>query len=214
MRIGIIAEGSQDQLVIRNILRAFGIDKSDVLLIKPYLEDDETGFPDDPTIGTFQGVKNACLGFEGKRHYFIRAFDVFKADFMVIHIDTAEIDRQDFEFVKPNKADLPTYCTELREKAIVLINEWLEGNYSDKILYAIAIEEMEAWLLTLHAKSETAQSADAKEKWKQIVLPTLNERSIDKITKDFSKKKELKKYLPYNQSLREFVEALEKIVKP
>ena len=179
------------------------------MAIKPDLENDNSNAPDDATVGTFQGVKNACMGYEGRRYYFEQAFDAFETDFVAIHFDTAEIDRQDFTFLRPPKDDLATYCTNLRQMVIELINSWLEGSYENKILYAVAIEEMEAWLLTLHLKTETASSADAKKKWREQILPKLKDKDNSKITKDFSKKKELKKYLPHNQSLRKFIESLE-----
>ena len=63
MRVGIIAEGTEDQAVISNILRAYGVDGSDILTIKPSLQQDvtdENNPTENATIGTFQGVKNAC----------------------------------------------------------------------------------------------------------------------------------------------------------
>lgn len=209
MRIGIIAEGREDQAVIVNILRAFKIDKSDIVSIKPTLQKDanDENNPEDTTIGTFQGVKRACMGFEGKRPYFDKAFLFFDANFVVIHLDTAEIETQDFPFQKPIKNDSKNYCIELRNKVIDLINLWLENNYQDQILYAIAIEEIEAWCLTIFEKRDSSLSADAKKRLK-FVLKTKNV-DFDKITQDFRKTKKLNTFLEHNQSLSDFVKSLE-----
>jgi hypothetical protein len=165
MRVGIIAEGAEDQGVISNILRAFGMDSSDILLIKPRLQYDATDLAQEATIETLQGVKNACLGRDGDRPYFDTAFSVSDIQAMVVHVDTAEIEQQDFPFTKPTKTGNPQYCETLRHQVIALINNWLDQRYSDQLLYAIAIEEIEAWCLTLYTKVDTTQSADAKRKF-------------------------------------------------
>ena len=72
MRVGIIAEGTEDQSVIKNILRAFDIDGYS---IRPSLSVDESRkhLANQSTIGTFQGVKNACI----QRDDFERALNIW-----------------------------------------------------------------------------------------------------------------------------------------
>lgn len=211
MRVGIIAEGKEDQEVIRYILRAYGIDGSDILFLRPSLQNDATDAADS-TIGTLQGVKNACEGKDGKRPLFDNAFLFSAIDLMVVHIDTAEMEQQNFAFNKPVKTDNPNYCTQLRSMAIDLINSWLDNQYSNQLLYAIAIEEIEAWCLTIYLKTDTAQSADAKSKfWREVnkkKVKSGNSSPAD-FCKDFSKLKKLKTFLPYNQSLKEFADSIE-----
>ena len=209
MRVGIIAEGTEDQAVIKNILRAFDIDG---YAIRPSLGTDESGkhLANQSTIGTFQGVKNACI----QRDDFERALNV--DDFLVIHLDTAEIDQHDFPFTRPNKTDTD-YCVQLRQKVIEQINAWLNNNFQAQLLYAICIEEIEAWILTLYLQQDTTQIVDVKKKLSQI-LSTKNITSKgyssnadfyeNKVSRDFRKKKILQKCLPYNQSLLAFVESI------
>ncbi|HOY18953.1 MAG TPA: hypothetical protein PLC89_16735 [Haliscomenobacter sp.] len=215
MRVGIIAEGTEDQAVISNILRAYGVDRSDIVSIKPSLQrdaTDENNPEENATIGTFQGVKNACIGHNGSRPYFEQFF-LFEDDlFMVVHLDTAEIEQQNFAFAKPVKTGNPDYCTQLRNQVIDLINTWLEHQYSDQLLYAIAIEEIEAWCLTLYTKHDTAQSADAKSKfWREANKKKIKSGSnkLEELTKNFRKLKTLKPLLPYNQSLNDFAASIE-----
>ncbi len=130
MRVAIIAEGAEDQIVIQNILRAFKIDSSDILFVKPSLQKDASS-PDDATIGTFQGVKKACMGIEDYRYYFEMAFLFFAADCVIVHLDTAEIEQQDFPFQKPTKQNNENYSKELRKLVIDLINSWLDNKYTE-----------------------------------------------------------------------------------
>ncbi len=211
MRIGIIAEGAEDQAVITNILRAFKVDSSDIIEIKPSLQKDESdeNNPDNPTVGTLQGVKRACIGYSGKRFYFEKAFKTAEVDFVVIHIDTAEIENQDFIFSKPLKVGNANYCTELRNQVIALINNWLDANYQNQLLYAIAIEEIEAWCLTIYLQTDTSLSANAKKKLREDIAPKLNIKyDFNEISKKFRKPKELVKYAEHNQSLKDFVNSI------
>lgn len=211
MRIGIIAEGTEDQAVIRLILKAYGVDGSDMVDIRPSLQRDATDAAD-PSIGTFQGVKNACEGKDGLRPDFERFFIFPDNEFMVIHLDTAEIDNQDFTFDRPLKEETEFYAKEMRGLVINLINNWLDGNYQNKILYAIAIEEIEAWCLTIYVKTDSIQSANAKRKfWYEVNKRKVKSGSNNPadFCKDFSKLKKLKTCLPYNQSLKDFADSVE-----
>lgn len=211
MRFGIIAEGREDQEIITNILRAFGIDGSDVVRIRPSLQRDATD-ANNQTIGTFQGVKNACLGNNGKRPDFEKAFLFSDIKLIIIHLDTAEIDNQNFDFQRPTKNNNPNYCTELRNQVIDLINGWLNHSYQNQLLYAIAIEEIEAWLLTIYEKQDTSLSANPK---KKLFIHLNKEKNLGlvKLSEKFKKRKELKSFLAYNQSLKDFVLSIQQSIQ-
>lgn len=130
-RVGIISEGKEDFGVLKNIFRAFGFDGSEIIPIRPSLSIDATDkHHNQQTIGTLQGVKNSCIGIDGKRPDFDNLTIQKDMKYIVVQIDTAEIDRQDFPFVKPLKENNPNYATELRASVIELINNWLSNNYS------------------------------------------------------------------------------------
>jgi hypothetical protein len=220
--IGIISEGIEDQGVLKNILRAFGFDGSEIRFIRPDLSKDASDrHHNQASIGTFQGVKNACIS----RDDFERAFSVLACANMVVHLDTAEIDQQGVLSSRPQKEGNPTYSTELRNAVINLVNTWLEGNYSDKLLYAISIEEIEiAWCLTCFETRDTAAFANAKDKLQRLLdrknlsyrdlrlNPVTQQREyFEAITKekDFHKPKKLKQYVEYNQSLKDFILSVE-----
>lgn len=99
------------------------------------------------------------------------------------------------------------------------INAWLEENYIDRIYYAISIEEMEAWILTIFIQANTTFSIDPK---KKLFAPNgeLRKKNIDnkgcrddadfydKITTNFRKKKLLNDFALRNGSLNDFIKSL------
>jgi len=219
--IGIIAEGAEDQGVIKNILRAFGFDGSEIKLIRPGLSKDATDrHHDQQSIGTIQGVKNSCIGKNGKRPDFDKAFAVLDCNNIVIHLDTAEIEEQGFKFTRPSKENNVNYCKELRSKVIDLITDWLENNYQDKLLYAIAIEEIEAWCLTLFENRDTVHIRNSKSALQKLLVKsnltynkfrTNNKREFfEAFTKykKLHKKEQLFKYIENNASMKDFVDSL------
>jgi len=223
--IGVISEGVEDQGVIKNILRAFGFDGSEIKLIRPGLSKDATDrFHDQQSIGTIQGVKNSCTGKDGIRPDFDKAFSVLDCNNIVIHIDTAEIENQDFEFNRPQKENNIYYSAEVREQVIGLISNWLENNYQDKLLYAIAIEEIEAWCLTMFEDRDTVSIVNSKNLlqkhlnknnliYSKLKLhPTKNKMEFfEAFTKykKLHKKEHLLKYIEHNASMKDFVLSLE-----
>ncbi|MEA2042350.1 MAG: hypothetical protein U9N85_07340 [Bacteroidota bacterium] len=218
--ISIISEGLEDQGVLISILKAFGFDRSEIRLIRPGLSKDENDLHNDlQTIGTFQGVKNSCVGKNNKRPDFEKALFFHNCNTIVIQLNTAEIEEHDFPFIKPQKQGNLNYSTELREKVILLINSWLDNNYTDNILYAIAIEEIEAWCLTIF-EEDTVNSANPKTKLHRYL--NRNDLTYRKLKlnqskhkceyfetftkkKGFHKIKKLKQFAEQNQSLDDFL---------
>ena len=210
MKIGIIAEGKEDQLIIQNILKGLGILNSDVMFVRPDLSRSKTPItiagitPTSPpsSIGTFQGVKNAC----NSQTDFDSFFAIADQKLMIIHLDTAELDNGANKYINrpiKNKSDLITYTKEVRELVIELINSWLSHNFKNNVAYAIAIEEIEAWILTLlKDTTDTCNSADPKKKLKS----ESKGKSAVQLSEQFTKNKNLEIYLKHNHSLKLFVE--------
>ncbi len=223
--VSIISEGVEDQGVLKTMLRAYGFDGSEIRYIRPELSRDATDNHNAlQEIGTLQGVKNSCKGDDGKRPDFERALAFDNCNNIIIHIDTAELEVQNFNFTKPVKNPNPDYSTQLRERVIQLIDGWLDNEYKENILYAIAIEEIEAWCLTYFEKTETALSANPKGKlagytekkgltYKKLKLHPVKQKReyFETITKKmkFGKKKQLKKFAQKNESLNSFVFSLD-----
>lgn len=223
--VGIISEGKEDFGVLKNIFRAFGFDGSEIIPIRPSLATDITDkHHNQQTIGTLQGVKNSCIGKDGKRPDFEYMMTQLDMKYIVIQLDTAEIDRQDFTFVKPQKEDNPNYATELRTSVIDLINNWLSNNYSEQLLYAVTIEELESWCLTIFENGDTVYLENLKQRLQNHLQrknlspkdlkchPTKNRNLyFEAFTKksNFHKLKNLKEYAAKNQSLSDFIMSIE-----
>lgn len=213
MRIGIISEGHADRAVIANILTGLvtGLEMSDIIALRPTYSQDETdkALNDPKTKSSYSIMKEECESKELMDGFFAQDGH----DFIVLHIDTAEADKYGVE--RPEKND--EYCEQLREAVINQINDWLSVDLSDKILYAIAIEEIDAWVLPVYEKKDSTKIVDAKKKLNFILSKKGVKYDHDPfqyyrtISKPLSKKKHIdrEKLLTYNCSLNLFYEEVQ-----
>ena len=182
MRVGIIAEGKSDRAVIENILCGmFGIDRESIQPIRPSDGTDETDLHKQK-LDQYSNcilVKEECVQRKRILEFFSSPVDEGER-LLVIHVDTAEIGRDDavLQTVRPPKPPpakkskkkaqnvatpvAPPYADTLRNNVIAEIDGWLQGQYKSQIRYAIAIEETEAWVLALYVDHETVDYHDPK----------------------------------------------------
>lgn len=209
--IGVISEGTSDQAVISNILSGIcKIDSSEISFIRPNDAVDETDISgnQDLTLGGWSRVKMECENNE-----LIDQFLTIEGnEFIIIHIDTAEC--QEYGITRPEKNS--EYCKNLRELVINEIKKWL-GDYPNEFaIYAIAVEEIDAWILTIYEKRDSSTSANPKAKleYKSRSKAPENYNEGYEISKPFRKPKNFtkEKYRDYNTSLDLFcLEIEEKI---
>jgi hypothetical protein len=211
MRIGVISEGHADRAVITNILTGLvGIDSSDIEPLRPIDKKDETdkAISNPLSFGGWTAVKEECetrkliddfLAIEGQ-------------DFIIIHIDTTEADQ--YGVTRPNKSE-PDYNFELRKRVIDEINKWLKKDLSNELLYAISIEEIDAWILTIYDPRDSTKAAQPKEKLSRVlgklnIDSTSNYENYLSISKPLSKPRDIRKgkFLDYNDSLSAFFEEI------
>src|SRR6185312_14287635 len=150
MKIGIVAEGPADVAVISNILRGkLGIEGKDILPIRPDLSADETDLHErrEETFSNWELVKRECV--ERAR---IEAFLVPFEDerLVVVHIDTAEAGLRGYDVEKPRDRD-GDYAGALRRRVVEAIDRWLDGRFAGRVRHAVAVEETDAWVLTLYS---------------------------------------------------------------
>jgi len=72
---------------------------------------------------------------------------------------------------------------ELRNKIVEKLKEWLGEDIRDNIFYAIAIEQIDAWVLTIYSNiKETAYKRDPKNELKKmlkaIAIESINNEKI------------------------------------
>ncbi|PJB59288.1 MAG: hypothetical protein CO098_04200 [Bacteroidetes bacterium CG_4_9_14_3_um_filter_41_19] len=207
MKVGVICEGHTDRAVITNILKGVkGIDSSNIIPLRPEDSLDETDLANIPVdqFSNWTLVKKECE----TRQKLNRFLSLEGQDVVVIHIDSAESD--EYGVAKPIKDN--NYSTNLRAAIISKMKEWLGDDFSDdEIIYAVAVEETEAWVLTIYEKRESSTSADPKRKLRQFLSQKgikygQNYNDFLWISDALSKKKKYAKerFLSYNESLKEF----------
>lgn len=221
MHVGIIAEGKADCAVITNILAAkIGIDRSDITYIRPNLFNDETDLAKktgkfaamgQEEFGSWTLVREECQ----KRDNFIKFFDLIDEErIMIVHLDTDVCEEYGVE--KPNKKTTESYEEVLRNLVIEKINSWLDNNHTDRIKYAVSIEQIDAWVLCIYLNSKnTSEFIDAKKRLHKELnrIATKKDRRfflLDEFDKylnwssEFSKKSRLTKLANKNKSLELF----------
>ncbi len=193
MQIGVISEGHADRAVIMNVLVGLtGLNYKEIIPLRPTYTKDETdkALNDPKTKSSYSIMKEECE----ERNLIDGFLAIEGQDFIVLHIDTAEADRYGVE--RPNKKE-PTYCKDLRNLVINKINSWLNIDLSDNLLYAVAIEEIDAWILTLYEKGDSTKYVDAKKQLGRVLTKNGVKFIQDpfkyywEISKEFSKKKHI-----------------------
>lgn len=224
MQIGIISEGHSDRAVIANLFAAAtGIDSTAIKTLRPMLKMDATdkaAVKDQVEFSNWTLVRKECL----ERELIDDFLSLEGNDYIIIHIDTAEAD--EYEVKRPDKDK--NYAVNLRTLVVQKINEWLnvkgwpQGLSPASVLYAVAVEETESWLLCIFWDvKDTSSSAKPKEKLKYFLDQKKINAAVDydnylKLSKPFAKHKDLiaGKYLDRNASLALFYAELQNIVRP
>jgi hypothetical protein len=226
MKVGIIAEGKADLAVITNILKGrLNISKSDIQYLVPELEFDETSlFQMRPEqFSTWTVVKKSCEN-RNRISEFIQSFDDER--FLIIHIDSDTRNEVGFEVSEPKSITNIEDIKELRSNISLKMQEWLQNEFIEKIVFAIAIQEIDSWILAIYLDHETGMLPNAKERLTRILNNPrfFSEKARKKIfsleqnklaqyallSEDFRKRKGLNAAILKNYSLKVFCEELDK----
>lgn len=225
VRIGIIAEGRADLAVIRNLLKGVcDIDNSDIQHISPEYDCDETDLAQmaENEFGSWTLVKKKCQEMIAIKEF----FQVEGERFLIIQIDSDNRNQKDYDVLAPAVLTTKDDIQELRQNIITKIKEWLNSTEFDaRILYAVAIDATESWVLSLYTNDdETGLLVNPKKRLHDKINSLFPEKQkkqlfalkmydyFFEISKDFRKSKPLKPCLPKNQSLQDFVQALNDII--
>ncbi|MEI6410336.1 MAG: hypothetical protein WCR52_13195 [Bacteroidota bacterium] len=220
MKAGIIAEGKSDMAVITNILKGkLGIDKSDIAYLVPELEKDETDLaimrPEQ--FSSWSIVKAKCEAGNVVRDFMDIIDD---GRFLVIHIDSAE--RNDYGVENLTKNTIDDLIL-IRNTVKSKIEEWLGENRRERIAYAIAVEETDAWVMTKYAQNrdDTGMLNNPKERLASKIIQTESPkaqkqlRNLDFFDRyghysyEFRKNRNLSVFIENNNSLKQFCDELE-----
>lgn len=216
--VGVICEGHADRAVIINILKGvLGIDESNIRALLPINKTDETDRSRIASVEEFGGwtsVKNECI----EKKIISQFLSLEGQDFIVVHLDTAEASEYGISSI-PEKND--NYADNLRALLVELVDGWLEEEDIIKCtIHAIAVEEIDAWLLAIYEPGkDSTTTADPKKRLgyslgRKKINTTSNYDNYLKLSKPLSKAKDLKRnrYPEFNASLKAFIEEIEEKV--
>jgi len=217
MKIGVICEGHADRAVITNIITGItGLDRSNILALRPTNKSDETdkAFKNPKSISSWSVIKEECE----KKELINEFLAIEGQDFVVIHIDTAEAGS--YGVNSPNKKS-DNYCENIRSLVVGKINDWLVTDLSKSILYAVAVEEIDAWVLTIYEQGDSSKPANPKKQLSRVLAKkdldsTSNYNNYLILSNPLSKQREITKnnYLSYNCSLKAFHDEVKTKVLP
>lgn len=220
MRVGLVTEGRGDLAVLVNILKGkLGLDFEDIQFIRPEYDMDETDVHDQAEAlrGGWGRVKRECLERGRIQEFVENAID--EDILVVIQIDTAEAHQTGYDVERPSR-DAPDYAELLRQRVVERINAWLGGEGVERVRYAVAVEETEAWLLTIRVSKDTATYGDPKRQLNTLLNKSMAENDRKRhfqlkeyaqayeLSRPFRKLRELEKFAGRNRSLWLFVESL------
>jgi hypothetical protein len=215
--IGIISEGHSDRAVIVNIVKGItGLSATQMQSLRPIYTLDATdkALLEENTFSNWSLVKKECE----ERKIIEEFLAIEDNDYIIIQIDTAEAD--EYGVQKPIKD--ANFCHNLRAAVIDQMKLWLDNKFLENIVFAIAIEETEAWLLTIHEKRNSTTTTRPKEKFLKILKDMgVKDRRVNYdnylfFSEPFLKPKIIKKekYLEYNCSLKLFCNDVEEKILP
>ncbi len=162
MRVGIIAEGRSDFAVVANILEGkLGIPRHKLTALRPRFALDETdranhaangrGTPHPDEFGNYAIVLEECSPPHEKLLDFLE-IQIAEPRFVAVHIDTDKCDTPEFGVTRPAKKPKDAgerYPSTLRDRVAAKLEMLLGPELRGQVCFAIAVEETEAWLLTL-----------------------------------------------------------------
>lgn len=222
MHVGIIAEGRGDQAVLCNVLKGWlGVDRADITLLRPEERLDETDLHQMQTqhFSNWGLVLEEC-GQHARLNEFMMS--VLDERLLVIHLDTAESHRTDYPVERPNKESLALdeYTCLLCDRVKAMLREKLPAEILSQCYFAVAVEETDAWVLTLFEgkADDTGRHLDPKRhlhdkigKDERLTRKLKGLQVFDKydvLTRDFRKRKSISRAGQSNLSLRLFCESL------
>jgi len=180
MRIGIIAEGFADANVIKALVQKLtGCKDVDIYLLRPEEIFDETDL-------NAMNFSNWNLVFESCRDEVLldAFFEEIEGDaILVVHIDTAERGSKGYDVDIPQRSrgvDYSEYSVLLRGNVKSKIESLIAEPYRDRIAYAIAIEETEAWLIPLFDKGSGDTSSHVRVKEHLSSLIGVDKKNVKK----------------------------------
>lgn len=226
--IGIVAEGPADIAVIRNILKgSLGLDRDQTFAIRPELSTDATdlggksGFQEQrpEEYSNWTVVLEECRTRTQIQDFLLDQVD--DDSLVIVQIDTAEAHLPGYDVARPDRSRAD-YADVLRARVAEKLDDLLGASLSAGVRYAIAVEETDAWVLTIHEtqdKRDTGARLDPKKRLRYVIERTTERRRGKKrsrkeydlyheLSQGFRDRKKLESYATRNRSLELFIDSL------
>ena len=213
LKFGVIAEGKTDQRVIKNILLGY-FDGEEEEPVVTFVQ---------PIVGTFGGwtLVFECL----KRGEAQRSLQL--NDFLVIHIDTDVQEEPGFDVPRQEQGEKLSLSDRVL-RVIARLKRDIDATFfqinGHRILFAIAVDSIECWLLPLlyRDKKKAAKTEGCLESANRALRKTDNEAlsageksfiAYEKASSGYRKRKTLTQLRNKNPSLELFIQQLDVLQK-
>jgi hypothetical protein len=212
---GFITEGKTDKIVIENILSGY-FDSLNIDF-RPFLPLlDETDKNNVENFSNWKLVLDYCQSPKFKQALQF-------VDYLIVQIDTDVCEERHYDISKLNAGVELTpeeLIEKVSEKLQSLIGNAFFDMYSDQIIFAISVHEIECWLLPIYYTDNRKtkikgcldtlnQKLNIVEKFR-ILADDKNPDHYDKISRKYLKHKFLMSKYKDNPSLKIFIEEIEK----
>jgi hypothetical protein len=214
---GLITEGETDQHVLKNILVGYFNDP-DLVVRNLQPASDETDASSMTVYGSWTNVFNYCTS-----NFIDGAFG--RNDFLVIQLDTDVSEEKGYDVPKLDnkgkKLTIADLIENIKTRFELLFletkNNAFFDTYKHRILFAIAVDEIECWLLPLYYTDKIKSTTNnclfkLNQQLGKKNEKTIPENKIDavptyrKISKPYMKNKILLDKYPQNPSFKIFIE--------
>jgi Domain of unknown function (DUF4276) len=212
LTFGLITEGVTDQAVLKNILIGYFNDPDlTVRELQPTLD-----ATDASQMSTFGGWYNVFLYCQSD--YLKGAFE--QNDFLIIQIDTDCSHEQHFDVPIQRDEPITTFIQRVQNRFKSVISTQFGADfyelYAQRIIFAVAVDEIECWLLPLYYTDKTQSAVNnclfklnQKLSEKDKINPQNKDKRIyQRVSRDFMKAKVFQQTYSKNPSFKFFVEEL------
>jgi hypothetical protein len=212
LTVGVIAEGPTDQTVIENILLGYFEDQEDELDIR-YIQ------PPRPLTETPAGWGHVLKSLERKDYDGALQYN----DYLVIHIDTDVQEEPGFDVPRREKGKELSVPDRV-DRVIARLKRDIDTGFAQanahRLLFAIAVDTIECWLLPLlHSNKKAAKTTGCLESANQALRKANREAlsagdkkfvlAYEKASSGYRKRRMLIELRDKNPSLELFVRQLE-----
>ncbi len=206
-KFGLACEGITDQIVLENILCGFYKDYDDlddeIIAFEPLR--DATGKKQEENSGGWTRL----LTYLSESRF---QDDVLNSEYTIIQLDTDISDREDFDVLK-GTLTTEELIVKVIEKLVERIDTVFYEENGEKIIFAISVHSLECWILPLYKdlKKEKIMGCFETLQRESKKIKVVKEYNVyDKLTRDFTKYKDLMPIVAKNSSFKIFVNSLPK----